>query len=73
MGTPDPEWRRENEVIIARTLLRKECFVKAEADPNHDFEAILDASPNTSISVCLVERFVIIAMGDVAAVCKNAN
>jgi hypothetical protein len=64
MGTPDPEWRRENEVIIARTLLRKECFVKAEADTNHDFEAILDASPKGHLAREILEHFNFCLLGE---------
>ena len=44
MGEALPEWRAENEIIVLRTLLRREAYVRADCQPNDDLPALLESN-----------------------------
>ena len=44
MGEALPEWRAENEIIVLRTLLRREAYVRADCQPYDDLPALLESN-----------------------------
>lgn len=45
LGPPDPQWRKQNELIVLRTLLKQDRFVAAENSFGDSDQAALDAAP----------------------------